>query len=483
MTEIYSARWVLPISSEPIENGAVAFDRGRIIGVASRRSLSDRFPRARVTDFGEAAILPGLVNAHSHLELTVMRGFLEREERNFAAWLRKLTLARMTMSPEDLRVSALCGAIEAARAGVTCLGDASSSAVSAMKALREAGLRAIVYQESFGPDPSAAEANLEELRLQLTEARDVENGLVRVGVSPHATYTVSAPQLGLIARLALENNLPLMMHAAESRAEELFMREGSGQFADGLKARGINWQAPGTSTIQYLARHGVLETTPLLAHCITVDDADIQAIKESGSGIAYCPKSNAKLGHGRAPFSSFLTAGVNVGLGSDSVASNNICDMLAEARFATLLARADCGSVSSPTPGSPDGQPGWGGAVREGSYPNLPDALQAPVNAEQALFAATLGGARALGLDDQIGALEEGMQADLVVIGLDGIHQQPVRDPTDALVFSSSGRDVMLTMVAGKEVYRDRQMVSVDEGDLLPRLEEIRTRLDSHRPI
>ena len=451
MTEIYSARWVLPISSEPIENGAVAFDRGRFIGVGDRRSLKERFVEARVTDFGEAAILPGLVNAHSHLELTVMRGFLEREEGNFPAWLRKLTLARIAMSPEDLRVSTLCGAIEAARAGVTCFGDASSSAVTAMQGLREVGLRGIVYQESFGPDPSTAEENLEKLRLQLTEARDLETGLVRVGVSPHATYTVSAPQLELISLLALENNLPVMMHAAESRAEELFMREAGGQFADGLKARGIDWQAPGISTIQYLARHGVLETTPLLAHCITVDEADIQTIKESGSGIAHCPKSNAKLGHGWSPFTSFLAAGAKVGLGSDSVASNNTCDLLEEARFATFLARLNVDKFG----------------------------VGLPPDANATLFSATLGGARALGLDDQVGALEEGMQADLIVIGLDGIHQQPVRDPADALVFSSSGGDVLLTMVAGKEVYRDRQMVSVDEGDLVPRLEEIRTRLDS----
>src|ERR1700738_414476 len=126
MTAIYSARWVLPIVSPMIVEGAVAVDNSSIVAVGPRTDIISQFPESRVKDFGEAAILPGLINAHSHLELTVMRGFLEREENDFFAWLRKLTLARLTMTAEDLLVSGTCGAIEAARAGVTCIGDASS---------------------------------------------------------------------------------------------------------------------------------------------------------------------------------------------------------------------------------------------------------------------------------------------------------------------------------------------------------------------
>src|SRR5712671_8178168 len=150
MNAIYSARWVLPIISPTIEGGAVAVEDSRIVAVGPRQDLLARFPESRLEDFGNAAILPGLVNAHSHLELTVMRGFLESVEQDFAAWLRKLTTARMAMRAEDLLVSATCGAIEAARAGVTCFGDSSSAATHAMKALQEVGLRGIVYQESFG---------------------------------------------------------------------------------------------------------------------------------------------------------------------------------------------------------------------------------------------------------------------------------------------------------------------------------------------
>jgi cytosine/adenosine deaminase-related metal-dependent hydrolase len=451
MTVIYSARWVLPIISPVIEDGAVVVDNSTIVAVGSRREIASRFPDSRVTDFGEAAILPGLVNAHSHLELTVMRGFLEAEESDFAAWLRKLTVARMAMTPEDLLVSATCGAIEAARAGVTCLGDASSAATRAVRALREVGLRGIVYQESFGPDPKLADENVAKLREQIAELRTLENNLVRVGVSPHAPYTVSGSQLDLISRLAIDAKLPLMMHAAESRAEQSLLLEGTGPFADGLRARGIEWHAPGLSTMQYLERHGVLDTKPLLAHCIHVDDSDLELIKRSGSGIAHCPRSNAKLDHGRASFSSFISRGLNVGLGSDSVASNNNCDILEEARFATLIARL---------PATP--------ASRSGDL----------VTAEESLFAATLGGARAMGPLDQIGALAAGRQADIAVVDLNGSHQRPVRDPAAGLVFSSSGRDVLLTMVAGKEIYRDGLVRGVDEAELQTRLDLIRDRLD-----
>ena len=457
MPVIYSARWVLPIVSPWVEDGAVAVDKSRIVAVGSRRDIVAQFPDSRIEDFGQAAILPGFVNAHSHLELTVMRGFLEREEGDFLAWLRKLTIARMAMTPEDLLVSATCGAIEAVRAGVTCVADASSSATQAMRALEEIGLRGIVYQESFGPDPQLAEENVAKLREQLAEMRRLESDLVRAGLSPHAPYTVSAPQLELISRLAIDEELPVMMHAAESQAEKLFMSEGLGPFAEGLRARGLEWQAPGISTTEYLKRHGVLETKLLLAHCINVDDYDLELIKQSGAGIAHCPTSNAKLGHGRALFASFLSHGINVGLGSDSVASNNTCDILEEARFATLLSRLPS-ATNSPFRGG---------------------LLDNDVTAEQSLFAGTLGGARALGLNDQIGALVEGMQADMAVVSLSGAHQRPVRDPVDALVFSSSGRDVMVTLVAGKEVFRNGKVAGVDEGDQRTRIETGRAKLDS----
>ena len=152
MTTIYSAPWVVPVSSPPIEDGAVAVDAGLIAGVGKRAQIGSEFSDAESLHFEHAAILPGLINAHSHLELTAMRGLLENEETDFFSWLRKLTIARLEqMTPDDLYVSAAWGACEAARAGVTALGDASDSALTSMHAFRAVGLRGIVFQESFGP--------------------------------------------------------------------------------------------------------------------------------------------------------------------------------------------------------------------------------------------------------------------------------------------------------------------------------------------
>ena len=454
MTKLYCARWVLPISSPPFEHGAVAVDGSLVVDLGTREELLSRLPEAEVRDFKEAAILPGFVNTHSHLELTAMRGYLEREEGDFFAWLKKLTIARLErMTPDDLYVSAAWGAIEAARAGVTCVGDASDAASTSMRALNDVGLRGTVYQESFGPDPGQARENFELLREKVARLREDETELVRVGVSPHAPYTVSAPQLELIAEFAIADGLPMMMHAAESKAEELFMLEGRGAFAEGLARRSIVWRAPRISTIQYLARHGVLRARPLLAHCITVDEADIETIKETGTSVAHCPKSNAKLGHGRAPLAAFVRKGIKFGFGSDSVASNNTCDILEEARFAVLTARAT--------------------ESENGFAQNL--------SAEIALQSATRGGARALGLANGSGTLTKGAQADLAIVSLGGAHQLPVHEPQAALVFASSGRDVLLTMVAGREIYTEGRINTIDEERLRARMKEIERKVISDK--
>jgi cytosine/adenosine deaminase-related metal-dependent hydrolase len=446
MTTIYSAPWVLPVSSLPIEGGAVAVDADRIAGVGLLADVVAAFPDATMTKFDQAVILPGLVNTHSHLELTAMRGFLEHEESDFFSWLRKLTVARLErMTPDDLYVSTAWGACEAVRAGVTCTGDASDSGLTSMHAIRDLGMRGVVFQESFGPDERLANENFAKLQTKVLQLREQETPLVKAGVSPHSPYTVCGSQLEMIAKFALAEKLPVMMHAAESAAEDLFMREGRGLFAEGLEKRGIEWRSPGTSTIQYLKERGLLETSPLLAHCIRVDEADIETIAEARAKVAHCPKSNAKLGHGRAPLLGFLEKGIAVGLGSDSVASNNTCDILEEARFATLLSR----TFSS----------------------------ERMIGAEDALSAATVGGARALGLEKQIGVLRTGLQADLTILSLSGAHQLPSYDPVSTIVFASSGRDVVLTVVAGREVFCEGRVMNVDEDRLRARMKEIASKL------
>jgi cytosine/adenosine deaminase-related metal-dependent hydrolase len=231
--------------------------------------------------------------------------------------------------------------------------------------------------------------------------------------------------------------------------EVALLSEGRGAFADGLKNRGIEWQTPSLSPVQYLKQHGILSTQPLLAHCIHIDQADIETLGETGSKVAHCPKSNSKLRHGIAPLANFVEQGIAVGLGSDSVASNNVCDLFEEARYALLLAR------SGPAKGN----------------------LDSDLTAHDVLQLATRGGARALGLSEELGALQEGMQADFAIVSLSGAHQIPVYDPVSALIFSSSARDVVLTVVAGSEVYRDGRVMNVDEDRLRARMKEIGKKL------
>jgi cytosine/adenosine deaminase-related metal-dependent hydrolase len=444
MLTIYAASWVLPAVSAPIADGAIAIEGSKIESVGYRTSLIQKYPEANLKSFDNCAIIPGLVNAHSHLELTAMRGYLEKEETDFFAWLRKLTIARLErMTADDIHVSAMWGACEALRAGVTCVADASDVAVMSGRAIKEVGLRGTVFQESFGPDARLVKENFEKLKTKIAELRDLESDLLRVGVSPHAPYTVCGEQLERIADYAQAESLPLMMHAAESAAEEALIRNGCGMFADGLAKRNIEWSTPGTSVIQYLQQRRILEAQPLLAHCIRVDENDLQTLAETKSKIAHCPKSNAKLGHGRAPFAAFLKQNIDVGLGSDSVASNNTCDILEEARFAALLGRMD-----------------------------------APISADQVFSAATIGGAQCLGLGGTIGQLSEEAAADLTVLSLGGVHQLPIYDPTVAAIFSASGRDVVMTVVAGKEVFKDGVIVNIDEERLRARMKEVQLKLN-----
>ncbi|MBV9924139.1 MAG: amidohydrolase family protein [Acidobacteria bacterium] len=450
MTKIYCARWVLPVSSGPIRDGAVAVEGTRVAGVGARAEVSERFPSAVVEELGEAALLPGFVNCHTHLELTAMRGFLEPEEGDFFAWLRKVTASRNErMTGEDLYVSAAWGAVEAVRAGVTCVGDASDAGATTMKALRDAGLRGVVYQEAFGPDARVVAEQYDKAREKIERLRSGETALVTLGLSPHSPYTVAPPLLEKLARYALDEKLPLMMHAAESEAEQALMTEGGGVFAMAYALRGFSFDSPRTTTVRHLADAGVLDTRPLLAHCVRVDEGDIDLLKEFGAGVAHCPKSNAKLGHGRAPLAKMLGAGVNVGLGSDSVASNNVCDLLEESRFALLASRAALETVGG----------------------------ERMLDAQDALRLATRGGASAMNIRHITGALEEGLEADLVAVRLDAAHQTPAYDPASTLVFSSSGRDVLLTVVAGREVFRDGRVTTVDEDELRARVLETVRRL------
>lgn len=403
VTSLFSADWVLPIDGPPIERGTVAIRDGRIEAVGALSELGEGHY------FEDSIIVPGFVNAHSHLEYAVYAGFGDGLE--FAPWLSLHIERKRRLEWEDYLAIASLGAAECLTSGITTTGDASFSGATAV-ACAELGLRAIVYLEVFGGDPAEALHHFEALRER------VEGSLgegVRLGISPHAPYTVSTEVYAACAELGL----PVATHLAESAGETEWLTRGAGVMA----AFAHLLVPPGGETgIRSLARAGLLGPHVVAAHCVEADEEEIGLLARHDVAVAHCPRSNAVLGCGVAPLRELRAAGVRVGLGTDSPASTPSFDMFEEMRAAVYAARAR--------------------AAR-------PDALPAA----DALELATLGGARALGLESEVGSLAPGKRADLTVVSLAGSPYLPWEDPAVALVFGGSPERVRLTLVDGEARY------------------------------
>ena len=437
----YHARWVLPITQPPIENGTVVEHGGAITYVGPRGDA----PPGPDCDLGEAILLPGLINTHTHLELTAMRGFLE--DLCFSDWIDKLRQSRNEIFDAEMLLDcARFGIIEGLEAGITAYADTCSSGV-VMQAMTELGVRGVMYQEVFGPDPSQATIAMGELEDRVRDLERQQTDLVTLGVSPHAPYTVSDDLYDAAASFANRRELPLAMHIAESEAEHDIVTKGSGDFAERWRRRGIHVAKRARSPIELLEKHGALERGPLLIHCVRVDDRDIEVMARHRCSVAHCPASNAKFGHGIAPLLPLLAAGLRVGMGSDSVASNNRMDLLDESRLAVLVHR---------------------GATRKH------DAF----GAHQALELATIGGARALGIDHRVGSLEVGKDADLAAFRIDIPRTTPVGDPYSTAIFALPGRSAEVVTVRGKVLVDKGRAVATDPA-LTRRMSSIGAALSS----
>jgi cytosine/adenosine deaminase-related metal-dependent hydrolase len=399
---VYSADWVLPVEGPPIEDGAVALEDARIaaVGPADELGAGERFP--------SAAIVPGFVNAHSHLEYAVYAGF--GDGLDFGPWILLHTERKARIGWDEMLAIARLGAAQCLASGITTVGDASFSGAAA-PACDELGLRAIVYLEVFGRGPELDE----RFSVNRDRVEPVLSERVRLGVSPHAPYTCSPD----VYRACVELGLPIATHLAESDAEQDWLRRGGGAWQ---KFGALLAPPTGKTGIRALAERGLLDQRVIAAHCVKVDDEEIALLAEHDVAVAHCPRSNAILGCGIAPLAELRAAGLRVGLGTDSPASTPSFDMFDELRTAVALAR-----------------------VRA----ERPDALAAA----EALELATLGSARALGLEAEIGSLRPGKRADLTVVSLRDSPYVPWEDPAAAVVFGGSPERVLLTMVDGHERY------------------------------
>ncbi|MBX9928111.1 MAG: amidohydrolase family protein [Gemmatimonadaceae bacterium] len=420
---LYAARWVLPVASAPIADGAVLVEGDTIAWVGPASNA----PRVRRVELGDSVLMPGLVNAHVHLELTVLRGLLDGLA--FFDWVRTLTRLRATaMSADDHLVSARLGVAEGLLAGVTCYGDTADSRAP-FDALREGGARGVAYRELFGPDPAQRDTSIAECEAKLDAMERDATALVRVGVSPHAPYSVSDALFTAAAAMARARGLPLAVHIAESEAESALVVNGAGRFVEFLEGRGITVTPRARTPIALLEATGVLGADCLCIHAVRTTATDIGRLRAHGASVAHCPASNAKLGHGIAPLAALVEAGVPVGLGTDSMASNDAHDLIGEARLALLAQRAY------------RNDPAWGSAAL-------------------ALELATTGGARALGLGGVVGAVVPGMQADLAAFPLDPA-RRGAAEPAAQLVWAQPGVRAHLTVVAGRELVRDGRLTGV----------------------
>jgi 5-methylthioadenosine/S-adenosylhomocysteine deaminase len=413
------ARWLVPVLSPPVEDGALLVGADGRVAAAGRSAEVPRPAGATAIDFGDAAILPGLVNTHAHLELTALRGLVR--DLRFPRWVAAVRRLKEALGPADFLASARWGVLEGFAAGITATGDTGSSGAPAA-AMAALGARGVAYQEVFGPDPAAADEAVHGLEAAVTALRPLESERLRVGLSPHAPYTVSEPLLRAVVALARRLGRPVAMHLAESPEEDLLVRHGAGPFAEARRERGLAVEARGCSPVAWASRAGLLDIAPLLIHCVTADGDDAVAIARHGAAVAHCPWSNAALRNGRADLALLRRLDVTVGVGTDSVAAGGALDLFREMRLA---------------------------------------ALGCPLTPREMLRLATVDAARALGLAGA-GTLEPGSWGDACVVSLDSPSLAATADPEAAVALGAGPGDVACTVVAGRPVYREGTWPGVD---------------------
>jgi 5-methylthioadenosine/S-adenosylhomocysteine deaminase len=417
------ATWIVPVQPAGVlRDHALIVDSGRIAAIVPSTVADDRYaPRDRAT-LPHHVLIPGLVNAHTHTAMTLLRGIAD--DVPLKPWLTEHIWPRegRFVSADFVYDGTLLGAAEMLRGGVTCCNDMYFHPDAAARAYETAGMRALIGVPILDfPTPYAADADA--YLQQGLAARDAfkNSPRLRFALAPHAPYTVGDATWRKIVMYAGQLELPIETHVAETRAE-----------VDEARAQ------TGVAPLARLARLGATGPDFIAIHAVHLDAADVELLATHGCHVVHCPASNMKLASGIAPVASLRAHGVNVALGTDGAASNNRLDVLGEMRLASLLAKVSSGDAAA-----------------------LPAA--------EILHMATLGGARALGLDDAIGSLVPGKQADIAAIDLSGVEALPVYDPISHLVHVAQRGDVTHVWVDGMAVVADRALSTLDADAIAAR--------------
>ncbi len=430
---VIEARWVIPVvpSGAVLEHHAVLLRAGRVIAlmpVADARASHPACPRTALT---EHALIPGLVNTHTHAAMSLLRGYAD--DLPLAPWLEHHIWPAESRHVDARFVhdGATLAAAEMIRGGVTCFNDMYFFPGETAAAASEVGLRASVglIVVDF---PTVWARDAEEYLEKAVRVHDAcrDEPLVSTAFAPHAPYTVSDEPLARIATLAEELDVPVHMHLHETRDEV---------------ERAV--AATGTRPLARIHALGLVSPRLCAVHVTCIEDHEIALLAEHGAHVVHCPESNLKLASGFCPVARLLRAGINVALGTDGAASNNDLDMLGEMRTAALLAKGVSGDAAA-----------------------LPAAA--------ALEAATLAGARALGLESEFGSIEPGKSADLAAIDLSGLDTQPVHHALSQVVYAAARHHVSHVWVAGRALLEDGAYTTLDESAVRARAREWRARID-----
>ncbi len=419
------------------EPGAIAIQGDHILAVGAETAICEQYTSEQAIDCHGKVLMPGLVNAHTHAAMTLLRGLAD--DLRLDVWLMgyMMPVERQFVSPDFVQLGTQLACAEMIRSGITCFADMYYFEDDTAQATEKAGLRAVCAQTILkfpGPDARDYEEALERSRNFVQKW--LGHPLIVPAVGPHAPYTCTNEILHSAAALAQEFNVPLLIHLSETRQEVENSRKDFGM-----------------PVIPYVKKQDIFEAKVLAAHCVHVDDGEIKTLLHHQVGVAHNPSSNLKLASGFAPVNKMLEAKLNVGIGTDGTASNNDLDMFEEIRLAAFLSKGTSGD---------------------------PTALPARI----ALNMATRMGAEALQIGNLTGSLEAGKRADLILVDNSRVHNSPrFKREADGiyaqLVYATHASDVTDVMVNGKWLMRDQQLLTLSEGDLLARAAEYAQRIDA----